>query len=87
MSSLPHRRHDISDSIWDRICDLLPGRSGHVGRPCVDNRLFIDAVFWILRTGAPWRDLPPDYGIGIVFICALSAGVIKGFGSGYSIVS
>ena len=53
MSSLPHRRHDISDSIWDRICDLLPGRSGHVGRPCVDNRLFIDAVFWILRTGAP----------------------------------
>ena len=62
MSSLPHRRHDISDSIWDRICDLLPGRSGHVGRPCVDNRLFIDAVFWILRTGAPWRDLPPDYG-------------------------
>ncbi len=27
-----------------------------------DNRLFIDAVFWIMRTGTPWRDLPPDYG-------------------------
>ena len=62
MSSLPHRRHDISDNIWDQIRDLLPGSSGHVGRPCADNRLFINAVFWILRTGAPWRDLPPDYG-------------------------
>ena len=30
--------------------------------PAADNRLFINAVFWILRTGAPWRDLPPDYG-------------------------
>ncbi len=27
-----------------------------------DNRLFLNAVFWILRTGAPWRNLPPDYG-------------------------
>ena len=27
-----------------------------------DNRLFLNAIFWILRSGAPWRDLPPDYG-------------------------
>jgi transposase len=57
-----HRRHDISDRVWECIKKSLPGDSGKVGRPANDNRLFIDAVFWILRTGAPWRDLPPDYG-------------------------
>jgi transposase len=57
-----HRRHDISDRVWERIKDRLPGSSGTVGRPADDNRLFINAVFWILRTGAPWRDLPPDLG-------------------------
>ena len=55
-----HRRHDISDKVWANIEKLLPGSKGCV--PSVDNRLFINAVFWILRTGAPWRDLPPDIG-------------------------
>ncbi len=57
-----HRRHDISDRVWENIQAHLPGSKGLVGRPANDNRLFINAVFWILRTGAPWRDLPPDYG-------------------------
>ena len=51
-----HRRHDITDQVWDRLQPHLPGRAGR------NNRLFLDAVFWNLRTGAPWRDLPPDYG-------------------------
>ena len=59
---LAHRRHDISDRVWDKIKDKLPGGAGKVGRRASDNRLFINAVLWILRTGAPWRDLPPDYG-------------------------
>ena len=57
-----HRRHDISDRTWEIIAPHLPGGPGKVGRPAQDNRRFINAVFWILRTGAPWRDLPPDYG-------------------------
>ena len=62
MKRLAHRRHDISQKIWDLLEPHLPGNSGSVGRPASDNRLFINAVFWIIRTGAPWRDLPPDLG-------------------------
>ncbi|WP_139838901.1 IS5 family transposase [Xenorhabdus vietnamensis] len=62
MSTPVHRRHDISDHIWRLLEPHLPGRQGAWGRVADDNRLFINAVFWILRTGAPWRDLPPDYG-------------------------
>jgi len=57
-----HRRHDISDVIWEKIADKLPGSSGKVGRKALDNRRFINAVLWVFRVGAPWRDLPPDYG-------------------------
>jgi transposase len=57
-----HRRHDISDEKWAIIEPHLSGRPGQWGGIANDNRLFINAVFWILRTGAPWRDLPPDYG-------------------------
>ena len=57
-----HRRHDISDQTWALLEPHLPGRAGAWGGNARDNRLFINAVLWILRTGAPWRDLPPDYG-------------------------
>lgn len=57
-----HRRHDISDRVWELLEPNLPGRVGSWGKVAQDNRRFINAIFWILRTGAPWRDLPPDYG-------------------------
>ena len=57
-----HRRHDISDRVWGLLEPHLPGRKGVWGGIARDNRTFINGVFWILRTGAPWRDLPPDYG-------------------------
>ena len=57
-----YRRHDITDQVWAQLEPHLPGREGVWGGVAKDNRLFINAVFWILRTGAPWRDLPPTYG-------------------------
>jgi transposase len=57
-----YHRHDISDEKWAVIEPYLSGQRGQWGGIAQDNRRFINAVFWILRTGAPWRDLPPDYG-------------------------
>lgn len=56
------RRHEISDGCWDRIKDLLPGRPGQNGWIAQDNRTFINAVLYILKTGIPWRDLPERFG-------------------------
>ena len=56
------RRHDVSDSVWALLEPHLPGQKGRWGGIAQDNRRFINAVFWILRTGAPWRDLPQSYG-------------------------
>jgi transposase len=61
MKSAQHR-HDISDHMWSLLEPHLPGREGSWGGKAQDNRKFINAVFWIMRTGAPWRDLPPSYG-------------------------
>ena len=62
MSGKAYRRHDISDRVWELLEPHLPGRKGSWGGVATDNRRFINAVFWILRTGAPWRDLPSEYG-------------------------
>ena len=59
---MAHRRHDMSGRLWKLLEPLLPGQKGQWGGRARDNRLFLNAVFWILRTGAPWRDLPPDLG-------------------------
>jgi transposase len=56
------RRHEISDKDWDRIKHLLPGQPGQHGGIAQDNRRFLNAVLWIARTGAPWRDLPDRLG-------------------------
>jgi transposase len=55
-------RHAIPDAHWDRIEDLLPGRPGQAGWVARDNRLFIDAVLYVAKTGIPWRDLPGRFG-------------------------
>lgn len=55
-------RHDITDRAWGIIAPHLPGKKGDWGGVAKDNRQFINAIVWVLRTGAPWRDLPPEYG-------------------------
>ena len=55
-------RHAISDADWDRVQHLLPGQPGQHGGVAQDNRRFLDAVLWIARTGAAWRDLPDRLG-------------------------
>ena len=56
------RRYEIDDRAWERVKELLPGQSTHVGRTAKDNRQFLNAVLWIARSGAPWRDLPERFG-------------------------
>lgn len=57
-----HQRHDITELLWSLLEPHLLGKEDSWGGQAKDNRQFINAVFWIMRTGAPWRDLPPDYG-------------------------
>jgi len=56
------RRHELKELAWKRIEQHLPGRSGTVGKPAQDNQKFVNAVIWIAKTGAPWRDLPERFG-------------------------
>jgi transposase len=56
-------RMNLRDDQWDRICHLLPGKNGDRGSTGQDNRLFVEAVLWMARAGAPWRDLPPEFGL------------------------
>ena len=51
----------LNDEMWEQIKALFPSRPKG-GRYGTNDRMFIEAVFWIARTGAPWRDLPKDFG-------------------------
>lgn len=52
----------LNDEQWQRVAPLLPGKPGDPGRSASDNRLFLEAVLWMARVGAPWRDLPAVFG-------------------------
>lgn len=57
------RRYELTDEEWNKIESLLPPeRTGKKGRPAKDNRVVFNAIVWIARSGAPWRDLPERYG-------------------------
>lgn len=52
----------LSDSDWERIAAFLPGSRGKRGRPPVNSRAIVEGILWRIRTGAPWRDLPKEFG-------------------------
>lgn len=55
-------RQVLSDEQWEQVAPLLPGKLGDPGRSGDNNRLFLEGVLWIVRTGSPWRDLPVEFG-------------------------
>lgn len=58
------RRHKLSDTQYARLQPLLPEprHGGKAGRPWLPHRAMADGILWILKTGAPWRDLPERLG-------------------------
>lgn len=56
------KRYELTDEEWARLEPHLSGKPTDPGRTAEDNRLFLNAVYWIARTGAPWRDLPERFG-------------------------
>lgn len=56
------RRHEITDRQWEAVAPLLSGKVTDCGVTAKDNRLFFNAVVWIMRTGCPWADLPERFG-------------------------
>ena len=55
-------RRVLSDRQWDQISGLIIGRPDQRGSTGRNNRMFVEGVLWIVRTGAPWRDLPAPFG-------------------------
>ena len=52
----------IADEVWEKISPHLPGKASDCGVTAANNRLFLEAVLWRVRTGSPWRDLPVALG-------------------------
>jgi transposase len=55
-------RGDLTNEQWERIEPLLPRPNTKRGRPSQDHRQLLNGILWVLRTGAPWRDVPDRYG-------------------------
>ena len=62
MAEVDRDRFVVSDAVWEKVASLLPGKASDSGVTAKDNRLFLEAVLWRVRTGLPWRDLPCEFG-------------------------
>lgn len=52
----------VTDQVWWLLEPHVPGKPSDAGARAKDNRLFLEAVFWRVRRGSPWRDLAPAFG-------------------------
>lgn len=59
------KRYERSKEPYEKAADIRPGKSSVPGHRAGDNHQFINAVLWVLRSGAHWHDLPERYGIYI----------------------
>ena len=53
-------RYELTDNEWTAIRPMLPNEPR--GVPRVNDRRVLNGIFWVLRSGAPWRDLPDEFG-------------------------
>ena len=56
------KQRDLTDKEWVRLVPLLPPQKPHTGHPNKDHRQVMNGILWVVRSGAPWRDLPERYG-------------------------
>ena len=57
-----NKRYELTDEQWQAVEPLLPKRTAKTGRKPKDPRQMLDGIVWVLRSGAPWRDVPERYG-------------------------
>jgi putative transposase len=74
----------LSEAAWERMAPLIIGQPDQKGSTGRDNRMFVEGVLWIVRTGSPWRDLPQAFGDWNSVFRRFSRWSVKGFGSGSS---
>lgn len=56
------KRHELTAEQWLLVEPFVLQNATRTGRPARDRRTLVNGIFWILHTGAPWRDLPERYG-------------------------
>jgi transposase len=60
--TLNRDRFVLTDAHWERVAPILPGKVGDPGRSAADNRLFLEGVLFVVRTGIQWRDIDAGFG-------------------------
>jgi transposase len=74
----------LRDDQWERLSRHIIGTEQTRGSSGRDNRMFVEAVLWVVRTGSPWRDLPDVFGHGTAPIGGSAGGAARVFGGAFS---